>query len=92
MSYSKINDSSDIYIATELIAYVPNYLKTFGKKKNAVSTMDEFTRMFNFLSLKKKNSVALYTADFPWITIGSFCKHLYDDKNKKKPKTKKFSM
>ena len=92
MSYSKINDSNDIYIATELIAHVPSYLKTFGKKKSVVSTMDEFTRMFNFLSLKKKNSVALYTTDFPWITIGSFCKHLYDDKNKKKPKTKKFSM
>ena len=52
--------------------------------------MDEFTRMFNYLSLKKKNAVALYTPEFPWISIGSYCKHFYDDKNKKKPKQKTF--
>jgi hypothetical protein len=90
MSYSKINDCSDIHIAIEIASYIPSNLKKFPKKKAAISTMDEFTRMFNYLSLKKKNAVALYTTDFPWISIGSYCKHFYDDKNKKKPKQKTF--
>ena len=91
MSYSKINDGSGMYIAIEIISYVPFYIKEFPKKKNITSSMEEFTRMFNYLSLKKKNAVALYVPEFPWITIGSYYKHLYDDKNKKKPKTKNFS-
>jgi len=83
MTYSKINDTN-MNIPIELISYVPIYIKEFPKKKDAVSSMDEFTRMFNYLSLKKKNMVALYaTSDFPWITLGSYFKHLYDDKNKK---------
>jgi hypothetical protein len=83
MTYSKINDTN-MNIPIELISYVPIYIKDFPKKKDAVSSMDEFTRMFNYLSLKKKNMVALYTtSDFPWITLGSYFKHLYDDKNKK---------
>ena len=93
MSYAKINDGSGMNIAIELISYVPYYLKEYPKKKNTISSMDEFTRMFNYLSLKKKNAVALYVPKFPWITIGSYYKHLYDDINKikKTPKTKKFS-
>lgn len=81
MSYCKINDSN-MNIAIELSSYIPIYITQFSKKKNAVSSMDEFTRMFNYLSLKKKNIVALYANDFPWMTIGSYFKHIYDDKNK----------
>jgi hypothetical protein len=91
MSYSKINDGSGMFIAIELISNIPLYLKDFPKKKTTVSSMDEFTRMFNYLSLKKKHAVALYIPDFPWISIGSYYKHIYDAKNKKKPKTKNFS-
>jgi hypothetical protein len=91
MSYSKLNDGSGMNIAIELISYIPLYLKDFSKKKTTISSMDEFTRMFNYLSLKKKHAVALYIPDFPWITIGSYYKHIYDGKNKKKPKTKNFS-
>jgi hypothetical protein len=90
MSYSKINESNDINIAIEIASYIPTILKSFPKKKASISSMDEFTRMFNYLSLKKKNAVALYTPEFPWISIGSYCKHFYDDKNKKKPKQKTF--
>ena len=87
MSYCKINDSN-MNIAVELSSYIPIYIANFSKKKNAISSMDEFTRMFNYLSLKKKNIVALYANDFPWMTIGSYFKHLYDDKNKtRKQKT-----
>ena len=87
MSYCKINDTN-MNIAIELSSYIPIYITNFSKKKNAVSSMDEFTRMFNYLSLKKKNIVALYSSDFPWMTIGSYFKHLYDDKNKnRKQKT-----
>lgn len=93
MSYAKVNDGSGMNNAIEIISSVPYYLKNYPKKKNAESSMDEFTRMFNYLSLKKKNAVALYVPDFPWITIGSYYKHLYDDINKikKASKTKKFS-
>ena len=94
MAYSKINDNHGMHIAIEIISHVPYYLQKFPKKKTAIASMDEFTRMFNYLSLKKKNAVALYIPDFPWITIGSYYKHLYDDKNKlvqKLQKTKKFS-
>jgi len=91
MSYSKINDGSGMFIAIELISNIPLYLKDFPKKKTTISSMDEFTRMFNYLSLKKKHAVALYIPDFPWISIGSYYKHIYDAKNKKKPKTKNFS-
>jgi hypothetical protein len=91
MSYAKTTDANDMNIAIELSCYIPTYIKDFPKKKNAVSSMDEFTRMFNYLSLKKKNAVALYTTEFPWITIGSYYKHFYDDKHKKKSKSKNFS-
>ena len=93
MSYAKINDGSGMNIAIELIAHVSYLLKDYPKKKNVNSSMDEFTRMFNYLSLKKKNAVALYIPDFPWIKIGNYYKHLYDDLNKikKQPKAKKFS-
>jgi hypothetical protein len=86
MSYAKTTDANDMSVAIELSAYIPSFMNDFPKKKNAVSSMDEFTRMFNYLSLKKKNAVALYTTDFPWITVGSYHKHFYDDKNKNKPK------
>jgi len=90
MSYSKINDTN-MNIPIELSSYIPLFIANFEKKKNAISSMDEFTRMFNYLSLKKKNMVSLYvTSDFPWITIGSYFKHLYDDKNKKSKGRKTF--
>ena len=93
MSYAKINDGSGMNIAIELIAHVSYFLKDYPKKKNIESSMEEFTRMFNYLSLKKKNAVALYIPEFPWIRIGNYHKHLYDDLNKikKQPKAKKFS-
>ena len=40
--------------------------------------MDEFTRMFNYLSLRKKNMVSLYEGSFPWETIGSARKKIYE--------------
>jgi hypothetical protein len=91
MAYNKITNGNGMNIAIEMISYVPYYLESFPKKQNAESSMNEFTRMFNYLSLKKKNAVALYIPEFPWITIGSYYKHLYDDKNKKIQKSKKFS-
>jgi hypothetical protein len=90
MSYSKINDGSGMFIAIELISNIPLYLKDFPKKKTTISSMDEFTRMFNYLSLKKKHAVALYIPEFPWISIGSYYKHIYDAKNKKNQRQKTF--
>jgi hypothetical protein len=87
------NKGGDTILATEMISYVPFYLKEFPKKKIANSSIAEFTRMFNYLSLKKKNAVALYNNDFPWNMIGNYYKHIIDEKNKKKSsKTKNFSI
>jgi len=57
------------------------------KKKTRCSkeaSMDEFTRMFNYLSLKKKNQLALNDStctvnnSFPWNKVGSLNKRTYD--------------
>jgi hypothetical protein len=48
------------------------------RKKVAEPPMDEFTRMFNYLSLRKKNMVSLYEGNFTWETIGSSRKKIFD--------------
>ena len=53
-------------------------LTDIKRKKNAEEPMDEFTRMFNYLSLRKKNMVSLYEGSFPWESIGSSRKKMYE--------------
>ena len=60
MSYAKINDGSGMNIAIELIAHVSYLLKDYPKKKNVNSSMDEFTRMFNYLSLRTSFSLTKF--------------------------------
>jgi hypothetical protein len=70
-------------------------LKAFPRKKMCENdaSMDEFTRMFNYLSLKKKNQINVYdsnSCNFPWNEIGNSHKRQYDklisSKKSKKPK------
>jgi hypothetical protein len=58
-------------------------IRDYPRKKTyqSCASVDEFTRMFNYLSLKKKNQLALYDAQktkFPWNEIGSMNKKIYD--------------
>ena len=55
------------------------------KCRDHVENVDNFTRMFNYLSLKKKNQITLYEShaqnnfsDFPWQNVGSAHKRSYE--------------
>jgi len=68
----------DITYAIEQGCNTVMLLTDIKRKKNAEEPMDEFTRMFNYLSLRKKNMVSLYEGNFPWETIGSSRKKIYE--------------
>ena len=66
------------------------------KTHNAVESVDNFTRMFNYLSLKKKNQLAIYDTqspyqvnDFPWQHVGSVHKRVYELQRKSIAKSAK---
>jgi len=75
---------SDIPI--EYACGLPVILNKLSKKKQSNSTINEFTRLFNYLSLKKKSSVSLYNNQFPWIYIGNGHKYIYTNMEKEKEK------
>ena len=79
--------------ALEHITSAVMMMSKFKKKKTTLS-MDEFTRMFNYLSLKKKNQLALRDSNvasnaFPWNQVGSLNKRTYDTFIKSINKTSK---
>lgn len=88
MMYHYKKQSNDILISLEYIASFVILLYTLPLKKKDVVHQDNFTKMFNYLSLKKKNMIALHSVTFPWENIGNIHKVPFDNKNKK---TKKFS-
>ncbi len=67
-------------------AVLLNGYKVIKEKENK----NCFTRMFNYLSLRKKNMITLYNSDFPWYEIGNLHKNIVD-KSSKKRTSKKFS-
>jgi len=90
MMYHYKNTISDIALPIEYAASLVLLVYEFPiKKKDSIHT-DNFTKLFNYLSLKKKNMIALYSGDFPWENIGNIHKLPFDEKKKKK--SKKFSI
>ena len=73
-----LSKGGDISNAIEQACNTVILLTRLKRKKNADPPMDEFTRMFNYLSLRKKNMLSLYESTFPWETIGSTRKKIYD--------------
>lgn len=78
-----VGKGSDISYAIEHACGTVLLMRDHPKKKTyqSCASVDEFTRMFNYLSLKKKNQLALYDAEkvsFPWSAIGSMHKKMYD--------------
>ena len=73
-----LSKGGDISNAIEQACNTVLLLTRLKRKKNADPPMDEFTRMFNYLSLRKKNMLSLYESTFPWETIGSTRKKIYD--------------
>jgi len=73
-----LSKGGDISNAIEQACNTVLILTRLKRKKNADPPMDEFTRMFNYLSLRKKNMLSLYESTFPWETIGSTRKKIYD--------------
>jgi hypothetical protein len=86
MTYNK---GKDLTIPLMFISYIIQIIYKLPKKKNNDSNMNNFTRMFNYLSLKKKNSINMYSEEFPWQMIGNL--HKINIEVNKKRKQKKFS-
>jgi hypothetical protein len=86
MSHSK---GYDLGVGIEMACNSMLKLLPFPKFKNAEPSMDEFTRMFNYLSLRKKNILNMYEGEFPWHTVGSFYKKLNDARVRKEQKLAK---
>ena len=79
----------DISCAVEQACNSILLLTPLKRKKLAEPPMDEFTRMFNYLSLRKKNMVSLYEGNFPWETIGSSRQKIYEGYVRKEINTNK---
>lgn len=86
MSHTKGGDMTE---ALEHACSTMLQLTSLPKIKNAAPSMDEFTRMFNYLSLRKKNLINLYEGGFPWYMIGSSYKKVNDAKVRKEVKNAK---
>lgn len=86
--------SSDVSLPLEHVCNLVQIVYKFPLKKTNASSpplhIDNFTKMFNYLSLKKKNIIVLHDGEFPWQYIGNIHKIPFDEKNKKK--SKKFSI
>jgi nucleoside-triphosphatase THEP1 len=66
--YLMCNNATDIGI--EYFASVTSRLAQFPIKKNAISKIDDFTKMLSYLSLQKKNIKKAYSSDHPTIIVG----------------------
>jgi len=80
---------NDVLIPLEYVTSLVILLYTFPIKKKDVIHQDNFTKLFNYLSLRKKNMISLHSGVFPWENIGNIHKLPFDEKKKKK--SKKFS-
>jgi len=94
MAHNKGNSQS---VPIEHACSIMQLLTKFPRLKNAPPSMDEFTRMFNYLSLRKKNIINLYDGGFPWEMVGSSFKKENDARIRKemkdvKSRIKKLSM
>ena len=72
---------NDTNICTDYIIYNMRILYAIPNKKNSTVTATEFTKIFNYLSLKKKTAIALYNYEMPF--IGSLHKSIYENMAKK---------
>jgi hypothetical protein len=89
MMYHYKGRVSNTAIPLEYVTSLVLLLYTFPLKKKDCIHFDNFTKLFNYLSLRKKNMIALHTGEFPWENIGNIHKLPFDEKKKKK--SKKFS-
>lgn len=81
MLFNAKQHSNDTNICTEYIIYNMRLLYTIPPKKNSIIIPTEFTKIFNYLSLKKKTAIALYNYEMPF--IGSLHKNIYENMAKK---------
>ena len=58
-------------------------LYDLSDKKNKVELSTDFTKIFNYLSLKKKTLITLYNSETPWYNIGSIHKSIIENIEKK---------
>jgi hypothetical protein len=82
MNYSKKNNI-DNDIALDYIVYNMRTIYTLSNKKNIPIMFTEFTKIFNYLSLKKKTMITLYNSEIPWYNIGNVHKNIYENVLKK---------
>lgn len=76
MSYCKTSFMNDM-IPTYMIALHINKLNKIERKKiGTTEQMDNFTKLFNNLSLRKKRRVLSYESVFPWSNVSGFYKEI----------------
>jgi hypothetical protein len=85
MSFFK---GKDLLIPTEYVTSLIQTVKVLQNKKNHIPNVNNFTRLFNYLSLKKKNKIALYSHEFPWNTLSNVHRNIIEQPKK----SKKFSI
>lgn len=72
------NDVSFEYITRNIVS-----LYKLPNKKNTMELSTEFTKIFNYLSLKKKSLLTLYNSEIPWYNIGTIHKNIIENIEKK---------
>ena len=82
----------EAFQAIEHVTGVILSMQNLPRKKTGLASTDDFTLMFNYLSLKKKNALSRHEGTFPWQHIGGFHKQPYDAnmKCKRAPSKKSF--
>jgi nucleoside-triphosphatase THEP1 len=69
-------------IAADIFASAIHPLSQITLKKNAVSNIDNFTKLLSYLSLQKKYSKKIYTdTDFPLYQIGNYHTNIMNTRN-----------
>jgi len=81
MLFNSKAHGNDTNIGTEYILYNMRLLYSIPLKKNSIVVPTEFTKIFNYLSLKKKTAIALYNYEMPF--IGNLHKNIYENMAKK---------
>jgi nucleoside-triphosphatase THEP1 len=69
-----------IEIALEIFICTIYFLSILSKKRSALSSMDNFTKILSYLSLQKKYNKQYYNSDFPLYQIGNYHTYLLSRK------------
>jgi hypothetical protein len=70
----------DNHVALWYISCVIAHMNRVERKKRSEEVEDNFTRLFNTLSLRKKRKVASYQSVFPWDNVSGFYRELVSKK------------